>query len=474
MKKHFVGLFLLISFVCLSQDYQVESFGAKSDGVNDNTPFIQAAIDSCSNHGGGIVELSKAGIYLSGTIHLKNNVSLEIFPNVTLKAIENSNALKKIQSSILSRMDVVPWKAFICADTQQNIRIFGGGMIDGSGGSACFRDGIENSPERPYGLFLINCTNVVVEDIKLQSSAFWMQRYLNCKAIRLNRLRVFNHVNKNNDGIDIDSSNDVIISDCIIDSSDDGICIKSEGMNPSKNIVISNCIVSSHASAIKLGTGSVGGFENITITNCVIKRSESKVMMHPSGVWGGLTGIELLTTDGGPMKQVIVSNITMEDVENPIHIRLGNRLSGTVARQGYGEKGDQMQGVKADGKGTIINSESILEDIILSNITGKNIGPYPVIVAGYEGHPVRRITLRDITMVYGRPGKKEDELITPNWKANGYPGRGMYGTCLPAYGLVTNFTEDLLIDNFRAMPAPGEHRTVVKHWNRKLNVKHIK
>ena len=127
-----------------------------------------------------------------------------------------------------------------------------------------------------------------------------------------------------------------IFGDCIIDSTVDGIFIKSEGGNPAKNIVITNCIVSSHASAIKLGTGSVGGFKNISISNCVICQSKLTEMFHPSGVWGGLTGIDILTTDGGPLRKVIVSNITMDNVQNPIHIRLENRFFGSVARQGYG------------------------------------------------------------------------------------------------------------------------------------------
>jgi len=203
---------------------------------------------------------------------LKSNVTLFINTGSTLKAVADQDEFQLVQSSVISRMDVVPWKAFIRADSQQNITICGGGTIDASGDAASFRDGVENSPNRPYGLCIINCEKVVVEDLYLRSSAFWMQRYLQCSGVRLSKLNVFNHANKNNDGIDVDSSNDVIISDCIIDSSDDGICIKSEGEAPVKNIVVTNCIVASHASALKLGTGSVGGFENIAFSNIVVNQ----------------------------------------------------------------------------------------------------------------------------------------------------------------------------------------------------------
>lgn len=444
--------------------YKVEQFGAKADAITNNTNAIQAAIDECSSKGGGKVELSE-GVYLSGGLILKNNVTLSINTGSILKAIADISLYKLIQSSVISRMDVVPWRAFIRADSQHDINICGGGTIDASGDAQCFRDGIENSPNRPYGLFFVNCSSVSVENLKLRSSAFWMQRYFSCSKVRINRLDVFNHVNKNNDGIDIDSSNDVIVSDCNIDSSDDALCIKSEGERPSKNIVVTNCIVATHASAIKLGTGSVGGFENICISNIVIHRSISKVMMHPMGVWGGLTGIDIATTDGGALRQVQISNISMEDVQNPIHVRLGNRLSGNVARQGYGEVEDKSQGVLENGKSTKITGDLTLEDVIISNVMAKNVGPYPVIIAGHEGHPVKRITLRDISIKCAVPGTKQDKNAPVNWKANIYPGRGMYDTCLPVYGLITNFTEGLVLENFYVIPAKGEVRQKEMHLN---------
>ncbi len=293
-----------------------------------------------------------------------------------------------------------------------------------------------------------------------------MQRYLNCHHVKLSGLDIYNHANLNNDGLDIDSSDDVMVSDCFIDSSDDAICIKSEGENPAKNIVITNCVIATHASAIKTGTGSVGGFENISISNVVIRRSKSKVMMHPLKAWGGLTGIDILTTDGGPLRNIVISNITMEGVENPLHIRLGNRLSGNVSHQGYSGDGDQMQGVKPGNESAKVKNQFILQDVTISGIVARDVGPYPVIIAGFEGHPVTGVTLRDVSIRYGTPGTGADMETPPNWNAGGYPGRGMYGTHLPVYGLITNYTKDLVIENFRAVPAPGEVRPMELHLNR--------
>ena len=451
--KHLLVIVLVfIQIVGFAQVFEVEKYGAKADGKTNSTVAIQKAINLCSNNGGGQVELSK-GTYLSGTLELKSDVSLYIAYGSTLKAIPDTSAFKRIKSSVVSRMDLVPWKAFIYADSQENIRICGGGTFDGSGGETCFQNNITDSPERPYGLFLINCSNVIVESLNMIHSAFWMQRYFNCTGVRVSHLNVFNHSNKNNDAIDIDSSNDVVVSDCIFDSSDDAITIKSEGNNPSKNIVITNCIASSHASAVKFGTASVGGFENIIISNIVIRRSKSKTMHHPHKVWGGLTGIDIASTDGGELRKILISNITMEDVLNPIHLRLGNRLDG-----------EKPKFKSILGKDSI---KFVFEDVTISNVIARNVGPMPVVVAGFEGHLVKRVMLKDITIHSGTAGTEKDITKAPNWIATGYPGRYMYKTNLPAYGLISNFTEDLKIENFRAFPAIGESRPMEIHLNRK-------
>jgi len=132
-------VFLLFNFLSYGQNYIFEDFEAKANHETDNAFTIQKAIDECTKNGGGVVILSQ-GLYHSGTLHIKSNVSLKICANSVLKALEDSSAIKKSQSSVISRMDVVPWKSFIHAESETNIRIFGGGTIDGSGDAACFQD----------------------------------------------------------------------------------------------------------------------------------------------------------------------------------------------------------------------------------------------------------------------------------------------------------------------------------------------
>lgn len=428
-------------------------------GSENATQPLQAAMNRIGTAGGGCLRLHP-GIHPSGTLNLPSGLTLEIMPGAVLRGLEDPGAYQALQSSLISRMDVVPWKAFLHADGQRGIRIQGGGMIDGAGDAACFQDGIDNSPARPYGLHFIDCTDVAVENLSLRNSGFWMQRYFGCENVRLRGLTIWNHGNKNNDGIDIDSSRDVLISDCQIDASDDGICIKSEGERPSANIVVSHCIVATHASALKLGTGSVGGFEAISFANIVLRRSRSTVMKHPLGLWGGLTGLDICTVDGGPLRRVAVHNVTMEGFQCPILLRLGCRLSGNVSRQGYAGGGDEQQGVKAPGSstGTSIRESRVYEDVSISQITARDLGPYPVIVCGYPGAALRRVTLRDITLRHAEAGEPLDLNVPLDWNDRGYPGPGMFGTRLPAHGIVQRYAEDLVVDNFRSLPAPGDPR----------------
>ena len=103
----------------------------------------------------------------------------------------------------------------------------------------------------------------------------------------------------------------MLIENCDIDSGDDAICLKSS-MNPCRNIVVRGCKVSSNTAALKFGTSSRGGFIDVSVTNCYFYNS-------PMGA------IKLQLVDGGRLENVDISRIVMEDVGNPIFIRLGNR-----------------------------------------------------------------------------------------------------------------------------------------------------
>ena len=165
----------------------------------------------------------------------------------------------------------------------------------------------------------------------MQNSGFWNQHYLVCERVVLRGIRVWNHATYNADGVDIDGCRDFILADSVIDSDDDAVCLKSTLNRPCENVLISNCVVSSHCNAIKMGTDSTGGFVNVTIANCsIVSPRHSKVLY---GRQRGISGISFELVDGGRIDRVAVSNVTIDGVEVPLFVRLGNRGTGFVIKE---------------------------------------------------------------------------------------------------------------------------------------------
>ena len=179
---------------------------------------------------------------------------------------------------------------------------------------------------RPLILRVIDCRDVLVENIQMQNSGFWNQHYLVCQRVSVRGIRVWNHASYNVDGIDIDGCRDFTVANCVFDTDDDAVCLKSTLNRPCENVLINNCVVSSHCNAIKMGTDSSGGFINVTITNCsIISPRFSKVIY---GIQRGFSGLSLELVDGGTLDRVVVSNVTIDGVEVPIFLRLGDRGNG--------------------------------------------------------------------------------------------------------------------------------------------------
>ena len=105
----------------------------------------------------------------------------------------------------------------------------------------------------------------------MRNAAAWVQTYDQCKNLHVDSITIDSRAFWNNDGIDIQDSHNVRITNCMINSSDDGICLKSQSADHyCDSIYIANCTVRSSASAIKFGTVSHGGFKNVTIENIKI------------------------------------------------------------------------------------------------------------------------------------------------------------------------------------------------------------
>lgn len=422
-----------------AQQYLITEYGAKP-GNTDNTSAIQKAIDKATVEGGTVIV--PAGLFMTGTIRLKNNVTLQLNKNAVLKGI----ASKAVYPSLPIKYKLhtgsgQSGRALIFASQAENISITGEGTIDGNGEDPLFDSKDNVNTMRPYGLLIESCKNVTITGVKMQHSAMWMQRYVNCDFLRITGVTVFNHANLNNDGMDIDDCHNVVIANCIIDADDDALCFKSEGDRGVKNVVVTNCILATHASAFKFGTGSTGGFESVQFSNTVIRQSLATNMKHPFKQKSGLTGIDLASTDGAVIKDINIANISIDSLENPIFIKLGNRLRKTA--------------VTANGK------TGSIAGIHFSQITIKNSGISPTTITGFPANYISDINFRDIFIEHrGGGAAKDTSLVVPE-NSNHYPGTRMFERKLPATGFYIRHVKNISLNNVQIQHIGNDPRAVI-------------
>lgn len=417
-----------------AQDISITSLGAKGDGVTLNTKAIQQAVDKVTAQGGGRV-LVPAGTFLSGTIVLKDDVDLHLQRGATLLAsTEHKDFPRAKQPTYRSNKDIGGWYALLYADGAKNIAVTGAGTIDGQGAKQLPRpyEAGGDKDGRTRNIMFISCQGVTVDGITLLSSGVWNQHYLNCEDVRIINETVYNHSNRNNDGLDIDGCRRVVISGCIIDSHDDAICLKSTGFAPTEDVVISNCIVSSFANGIKLGTESSGGFRDITVTNCIVRPSREKHIPKGNMYREGITGVSLETVDGGCLENISVSNIIIQQTMCPVYIRLGGRGRKVLESQGEVQPG-------------------YARHISVSNITSYDSGNWACSVTGIPGYRIEDVQLTDFN-IHQKGGVQVGDFIPTvqevDEQIKGYP----QPTCwknLPAAGLFLRHLDGVVVKNFQ-------------------------
>lgn len=230
----------------------------------------------------------------------------------------------------------------------------------------------------------------------------------------------------NNDGIDIDGCQDVVVSGCIVDSDDDGICLKSTSPRPCKNVVVSNCIVKSHCNALKLGTESTGGFQNIVFNACVVSPS-----VDPDPIYGttaGQSAISVEMVDGGLLENVTFSNITVNETDCPVFIRLGNR-----ARKYVSSAPEPGMGVLRN-----VNISNII--VTTSSSTTSNI-------TGIPGAYAENISISNVMIINRSEPKQMIQGANVKENDKAYPTAAMFGKELPASAFFVRHAKNVVFNN---------------------------
>ena len=231
IKKIYFLLLFFIAYQSEAQVFNIQSFGAIGDSTTINTTAIQSAIDSCSNSGGGIVLISN-GVYLSGTIFMKSNVTLSVDSGAALKGSPNLADYPTVTPSLRTFTDSYVQRSLIFAENVNNIAFEGKGIINGNGNSTIFL----TSANRVFGFRLFSCTNVRYENLTLINSAFLMMHNCNIDTLLIRDVTISNHCWGNQDGVNIDGCRNVLVENCNIDSNNDPIVMKGTFLGWTENV----------------------------------------------------------------------------------------------------------------------------------------------------------------------------------------------------------------------------------------------
>ncbi len=424
----FNSLFTLIIFGCafpgFGKNHDITEFGAVADSTVLSTRAIQAAIDACSKEGGTVI--IPAGNFLSGTLMLKSNVTLQLSRGATLYGSRHLEDYVPNIPEYVALRTRGKTKQLIFSENQQNIAIVGEGEINGQGRFFADKTAKGVQYDRPHLIQFIHCSKILIENVSLKNSGCWMEHYLACDDLQIRGIKVYNHSNKNNDGIDIDGCHRVTISDVNVDSDDDALCIKSTSDRASENVAVSNCLLSSHCNAFKLGTESNAGFKNIAATNLAIKPSSHTDQL----IYGhneGSSGIALEVADGGTLDGVVISNVTIQGTWTPIFIRLDNRA------RPY--RDDQ-----------VIHNVGHLKNVSISNVIVTGAGNLGCSITGIPGYPVENISLSNISISFDGGGTKDLVHREIPEKEKDYPEAEMFGQ-LPSYGFYLRHARNIHFTN---------------------------
>lgn len=269
-------------------DFDIRDFGAIPNSEELNTIAIQKAIDECATSGGGRVLVS-GGRYLTGTIVLKNNVNLHIAADAVLLGSTDCSDFPErldIQHVNSERLPRNRNACMIYAECCKNISITGNGTIDCNGHNFVVKkkevrpgwkyDRID-APTPPRVVFFTGCQNVTVEDVTMTNQpAGWSYWIHDCDYITFDKVKIIADVDyPNNDGIHINSSRNVTISNSNITCGDDCLVVRANNSSLAEckvceKVSVTNCNLTSYSAGIRVGWINDGTIRNCTFSNLVM------------------------------------------------------------------------------------------------------------------------------------------------------------------------------------------------------------
>ncbi len=372
--------------------FDIRTYGATNDGVADCTKAFASAIDACHRAGGGRV-LVPAGKFRTGAIHLKSNVELHLSEGVE---IVFSDRFEDYLPCVLVRVggiELYNYSPLIYARDCTNIAITGPGRLNGNAKawwdwkSRETREGFEmgargvpvdqrvfGTPEaaiRPSFVSFVSCTNILLEDFTIGSGPNWTIHPIYCLNTTIRRVTVATD-GPNNDGIDPDSCRDVLIEDCVFDTGDDCVVLKS-GYNedgwrvgrPTENVIMRRCVSKRGHGGLVIGSEMSGDVRNVFMEDCEFEGTDRAIR------------IKSRRGRGGVVENVFARNLRVKDM----------RYEVVILNMDY----------SADRKQAANEKPPVYRNMHFENITGDG-APTAILITGLEDSPIENIRFENMTI----------------------------------------------------------------------------
>lgn len=291
--------------------YDITAFGALADPAHNSAPAIQKAIDAAHAAGGGTVLVPAGKEFMCGSIVLKSRVRLHLETGAVLRASADIGQYVNYEHLELFRKSDF-CRFWIFALDAQEITIDGAGTLDGNS-PAYVTERLPTHTKarnpRAQSVVLLGCQDVVLRGIRIINTPSWAVRPAGCDRVLIDGITILNDLGLvNSDGIDVDCSRSVRISNCHIEAGDDALSIKgrreiAQKYGACEDIVITNCTLESHCCAFRLGCESFVDFRRIVFADSTIRRSHR--------------GIAIDCRDAAVIEDILITNIAVDTIHSP-------------------------------------------------------------------------------------------------------------------------------------------------------------
>lgn len=390
--------------------FNILDYGAVSDGNFDNTEVFKNAIEDCSEKGGGVV-LVPEGKYLTGPIHLQNNVNLHLKKGSEIRFTRDLEAYQPLVHTSFEGTELMNFSPLVYAYKKKNIAVTGEGVLNGQAGNDFWwpwkgspdygwKEGEPNQlaslsrlkeemsekgvsvSERVFGkgyylrpsfIEPFECENVLIQGIKIVNAPFWVIHPMKSTNVTVDGVTVESH-GPNNDGCDPEYSKNVIIKNATFNTGDDCIAIKS-GRNEdgrrvgikSENIVVQNCKMIDGHGGVVIGSEISAGVKNVFVENCEMDSPNLDRAIR----------IKTNSKRGGTVENIYVRNLEVGQVKEAVL------------------KINLFYGIYGVQEGEFIPE---VDNIILENVKVRDGGKYGILAQGYAEKPISNITFKDVTI----------------------------------------------------------------------------